>query len=46
MLHFPDLIPFFTFIFAMLTTLTAATTAGLLIDLLIPETRCTIFLYF
>lgn len=38
----PKLTSLLIFTFAMLTTLNAATTPGLLIDLLKPETRCTI----
>lgn len=36
-------IQFFTFIFALFTTLNAATTPGLLMELIQPKTRCTIF---
>lgn len=41
-IHYKNLAPILAFTFAMLTTLNAATTPGLLIELLKPETRCTI----
>jgi MFS transporter, MHS family, proline/betaine transporter len=42
-LYFPTLSIISIFLFALLTTLNAATTPGLLVEILKPETRCTIF---
>lgn len=41
-IHHSEFSTLFAFMFAMLTTLNAATTPGLLMDLLKPEMRCTI----
>ncbi len=42
-LYYPSLLIGCVYLFAFLTTLNAATTPGLLIEILKPETRCTIF---
>lgn len=42
-LYFPKLFLFSLYFFALLTTLNAATTPGLLMEILKPEARCTIF---
>lgn len=42
-LYYPSFAIISIFLFALLTTLNAATTPGLLIEILKPETRCTIF---
>lgn len=41
--YYPKFLTISVYVFALLTTLNAATTPGLLVELLKPKTRCTIF---